>query len=295
MKKNDKFNTMKNVNLRPLWDALLDVYEVFSDICERHGLRYCADAGTALGAVRHGGFIPWDDDIDIQMPRPDYERFVEIVKMELPPGLAWLDRNTCSLYDKAFGKIIVTDSVVLQRVAKAANLLLGEGIFIDIFPLDGYPDGCMERIWRVIQNHLVCFRVKFNMGWRGNPTLKGKIAFVLGGCLLPFNYKIQTERDRVEFYEQRAKRYPFGSTKKCVSIGIAQYSDDKPYEFSFFGTPRKIPFDRAEMFIQENVSGYLTAKFGDYKRLPPVEQRVLKHACVEIVPWRLGPVEEGVK
>ena len=58
----------KKINLRPLWDALIDVYKVFSEICERHGLRYCADTGTALGAVRHHGFIPWDDDMDIQMP-----------------------------------------------------------------------------------------------------------------------------------------------------------------------------------------------------------------------------------
>ena len=282
------------INLRPLWDALLDVYKVFADICERHGLRYCADAGTALGAVRHKGFIPWDDDIDIQMPRPDYDKFVEIAKMELPLGYAWLDRNTCPFYDKGFGKIIVTDASRLHCVSNASKLPLGEGIFIDIFPLDGYPDFWIQRIWRAIQNRLICFRVKYNAGWYGNFTIKGKIAFLVGACLLPFNYKIKTERDRVEFYEKRAKKYVFGTTRKCVSIGIAQYSDDKPYDVSFFGIPKKVPFDSVEMPIQQNADGYLRAKFGNYERLPPIEERTLKHSQTIITLWRLGPTSDDV-
>ncbi|MBQ9693283.1 MAG: LicD family protein [Kiritimatiellae bacterium] len=275
----------QKVNLRPIWDALLEVYKVFVDICERHGLRYCADSGTALGAVRHGGFIPWDDDMDIQMPRPDYEKFIEIAKRELPKGYAWLDREVCPVYDNGFGKVVITDEVRVNRVAQASGCTLGQGLFIDVFPLDGYPNSWIERKWRKVQNILIGFRAKYNAGWNSNITLKGKIAYLIGAVLLPFNYRIHNYREQVEFYEKRAKQYPFGSTKMCVSIGTSQYSDDKPYELEYFGILKKVSFDRVKIPVQENVDGYLRATFGDYMQLPPESARHPTHSNTEIVPW----------
>ena len=279
----------ETVNLRPLWDAILDVYQVFAEICERHGLRYCADTGTALGAVRHHGFIPWDDDMDIQMPRPDYEKFVEIARSELPDGLAWLDRFNCSDYDNGFGKLIVTDRTVVDRVAKESGLGLGQGIFVDVFPMDGYPDSHLARKWRKIQNYLVGSRAEYNEGWNGAKTLKSRIAFLVGAVLFPFNYKIHNYREQVEFYERRARRYPFGSTQLCVSIGCAQYADDKPYPYALFGTPKKVPFDKTSMSVQEHVEDYLKYMFGDYMKLPPVENRRSTHSEAVKAKWRLGP------
>ena len=279
----------KKVNLRPLWDALLDVYRVFSEICERHGLRYCADTGTALGAVRHHGFIPWDDDMDIQMPRPDYEKFVEIAQKEMPVGLTWLDRFNCPTYDNGFGKLIVTDRELVDRVSRESGLGLGQGIFIDIFPLDGYPDSRLVRVWRRMQNHLLGFRAKFNDEWRDCTTLKSKLAWLCGAALYPVNYRIKNYRDQVEFFESRAKRYVFGTTKMCVSIGCAHYADDKPYPFRLFGKLRKIKFDSVEMNVQEHAEEYLKWMFGDYMRLPPVEKRRGTHGNADIVSWRFGP------
>ena len=285
----------KTINLRPLWDALLDVYKVFSEICERHGLRYCADTGTALGAVRHSGFIPWDDDMDVQMPRPDYEKFVEFVQKELPEGLAWLDRFNCPDYDNAFGKVIVTDRALVDRVASESGLKLGQGIFLDVFPMDGYPDSPIARRWRKIQNYLVGFRAKYNEGWDGTKTLKSRIAFLIGAALLPFNYKIHDYREQVEFYERRARRYPFGATQMCVSIGCAQYADDKPYPFALFGQPQKVRFDKGYMMVQERVEEYLKWMFGNYMLLPPPEKRKGAHGNKENVAWRLGPIVEKTK
>lgn len=279
----------KKINLRPLWDALLNVYKVFSEICDGHGLQYCADCGTALGAVRHQGFIPWDDDMDIQMPRPDYEKFVEIAKKELPVGLAWLDHSTCSEYDNGFGKLIVTDREVVDHVSRESGLGLGQGIFVDVFPMDGYPDSVVARIWRAIQNYLVTFSVKYYSGWGKMVTLKSKLSFCIGALIRPFNYDIRNYRDQVEFYERRARKYVFGKTGMCVSIGCAQYYDDKPFPVSFIGETKRMPFDSVEMRVQENVDGYLKWIFGDYLKLPPISRRVGGHGNAEIVKWRLGP------
>ena len=108
--------------LRPLWDAMLEVYKAFAAICDKHGLRYCADCGTALGAVRHGGFIPWDDDMDIQMPRLDYEKFASLAQQELPMGYAWIDRFNCRDYDNGFGKVIGFNSRGIWLTARFRNI-----------------------------------------------------------------------------------------------------------------------------------------------------------------------------
>ena len=277
-------------NLRPLWNAILDVYKIFAGICEQHGLRYCAHSGTALGAVRHGGFIPWDDDMDVQMPRPDYEKFAKIAPEELPSGYAWLDRFNCAEYDNPFGKVIVTDKEVVERVAKDSGLSIGQGIFVDVFPLDGFPDTRVGVLLRRTQNILM--EMGFKMALGGN-TWKAKIARVLGRFLCPGKYRVDSQRRLSDLYDERAKTIPFGSTGMCVSIGAAHYYDDKPFPFKFFGVPRRVPFDDTTMPVHEDVNGYLTCIFGDYMKLPPEDKRIGRHGNYSrIMPWRFGPTNE---
>lgn len=277
-------------NLRPLWDAILEVYKVFAAICERHGLRYCADSGTALGAIRHGGFIPWDDDMDLQMPRQDYEKFVEIAKRELPQGYAWLDQFNCPEYENAFGKVIVTNKAKVDAVARVSGLSLGQGIFVDVFPLDGYPDSAIERLWRRIQNILVAFKSDARIGWKSCKTAKSKIGYVIGVLIGPFVHGAGDRRWQLDFFERRAKRYPFGGTKKCVSIGSARYDDDKPFPYQCWGIPRKVAFDSVEMPVQENADGYLRAYFGEYMEMPSPSERLGTHCDTGNVEWRFGPI-----
>lgn len=271
-------------NLRPLWDANLEVFKVFADICKKYGLRYCADTGTTLGAVRHKGFIPWDDDFDVQMPRPDYERFVDIASGALPPGVAWLDRSNCPTYEQSFGKVIVTDRDKVLRVSEATGLRLGQGIFIDVFPVDGFPDSKLKRAWRSLENR-----------WWELFALFCKIVREAHLVRDPDKQRIRVHRLIARYYEKRAKRYRFGATKLCVSIGLSRAFDDKPYHYKYFGSPREIPFDNTCIYVQENVEGYLTDLFGDYMRLPPPEKRHPGHGLGADMPWKFGPdvIENG--
>jgi lipopolysaccharide cholinephosphotransferase len=278
-------------NLRPIWDAILEVYKVFAAICDRHGLCYCADCGTALGAVRHGGFIPWDDDMDIQMPRPDYEKFVEIAKRELPEGYAWLDRFNCPEYDNPFGKVIVTDRDVVARVSRESGLSIGQGIFVDVFPLDGFPDTRVGVLRRRLQNILMEMGLK--MSDEGTcQTLKAKIIRVLAKLICPRKFRVSSHKEQCDLYEKRAKAIPFGSTSMCVSIGLAHYYDDKPFPFRFFGVPRRIPFEDTMMPVQEDVKGYLTCIFGDFMQLPPEDKRSGTHGNTRMASWRFGPPKD---
>ena len=283
-------NGDKTINLHPLWDALLQVYQVVADICNRHSLRYCASYGTALGAVRHGGFIPWDDDLDIQMPRPDYERFIEIAKKELPSGYAWLDRNNCRDFKYAFGKVIVTDKTVVERVAKEANLNLGFGIFIDIFPVDGFPESKVGILWRRFQNYLVSGRNVFIGGYHSTNTLKAKIAWIIGMCAGFLGVRFSTFQECADFWEYRARKHMFGSTRKCVSIGLSSYKTDCPFPASCWNNLKEIKFENINIWVFQDIHTYLTLHYGDYMKLPPEDKRVQSHAATEIVSWRFGPI-----
>ena len=130
--------------IRPMvkrgWAVEMDVLEVISDICRRHGIRWFTDGGTTLGAVRHGGFIPWDDDIDIAMLRTDYERFLEIAPDELPQG--WRLFNGRQEADPTGGvlRVINTETVCVDpgflEKYHGCPYIMG----VDIFVLDSIPD-----------------------------------------------------------------------------------------------------------------------------------------------------------
>ena len=91
--------------LQQVWDGVFNVYKEFAKICEEHKLRYYVSDGCALGAVRHGGFIPWDDDLDVSMPRADYEEFLLIAESKLPPHLKIVTWRNTSQYNALFAKI----------------------------------------------------------------------------------------------------------------------------------------------------------------------------------------------
>ena len=282
-------NTQNKVNLRPLWDAILEVYKVIADICNRHSLRYCASYGTALGAVRHGGFIPWDDDLDIEMPRPDYELFIEIAKKELPEGYSWLDQYNCDTYENPFGKVIVSNENIVDRVSAESGLSLGYGIFVDIFPVDGYPDTKYGILWRKFENILVEMSLLASVPDKRRLAWRSKIAAFIGSFVYIPYYRIKSHKEQCMFYERRAKKLSFGNSKMCTSIGVGHYYSGKAYPVSFWDNLRSVPFENTQMLVHGQVDAYLTLLYGDYMTLPPEDKRKGTHANTALMPWRLGP------
>ena len=132
--------------MKKVWAKDLELIEVMEDICRRHNIKWYADGGTLLGAVRHKGFIPWDDDIDIQMMREDYDKFLEVCKTELkePYFLQW------AATEKGFQPwhAKLRDDRTLGSTRFETNCFpeWHRGIFIDIFPLDNVPDGKVRYI-----------------------------------------------------------------------------------------------------------------------------------------------------
>ena len=138
------------------WAAQMEVLKEIDRICKKYGIQYFADSGTLLGAVRHKGFIPWDDDIDISMLRDDYQKFASIVRKELPEGWVWLELNDSNgNFDELFGR--VTNSDIYD--SRAERLMQFHGcpyvVGVDIFPIDYVPlVKEEEELWYGISKYL---------------------------------------------------------------------------------------------------------------------------------------------
>ena len=137
---------MKEQSLKKLHQFEVMALDEFDRICKKHGLTYYLIGGTLLGAVRHQGFIPWDDDIDVGMPRKDYNEFIRIAQSELPPQLFLQTINSDPGYDHFFAKLRINNTVFMEEAVKSS--IRHQGIFIDIFPLDGCKGrfGIMKQI-----------------------------------------------------------------------------------------------------------------------------------------------------
>ncbi|MBR2772958.1 MAG: LicD family protein [Kiritimatiellae bacterium] len=242
---------MKEYNLRPLWDELLKVYKVFAAICDKHHLRYYACGGTALGAVRHKGFIPWDDDVDMFMPRCDYARFVEIVQAELPEGFSWQSIENDPDYKLPFGKVWNNDKIMVNEVRRESNLLLEQGVYIDILPLDGIPKDRFRLFlwlaWRSIWRHLPRFLTD-NQGARlRHQRFRSAIDF--------------DSAERVEDSKESAERL-----KRTA------------WTAKTFGEPVWMEFDSVKVPLPHDWDEYLRGMIGsDYMTPPPPEKRVPGH------------------
>lgn len=123
--------------LRKLQLCELEILDEFVRICDMHGLKYFPMGGTLLGAVRHGGFIPWDDDIDVIMPRGDYDRFAELCRSELDSRYFYQSVDTDPHYFLTYAKLRKNGTEFYEERFK--NSLFHKGVFIDIFPLDDCP------------------------------------------------------------------------------------------------------------------------------------------------------------
>lgn len=126
-----------------LWGVLLDILEKTIDLCDRHNLRYYVIFGTLLGAVRHKGFIPWDDDVDIAMPREDYVRFAQIASRELKPPYFFQTTLNEQGYYRYPARVRRSNTTCM--FARESKKRYNQGIFVSIFPLDGVPKAAFAR------------------------------------------------------------------------------------------------------------------------------------------------------
>jgi lipopolysaccharide cholinephosphotransferase len=254
--------------LRALQLAELGILNEFVRLCEAHGLRYYLAYGTLLGAVRHRGFIPWDDDIDVTMPRDDYKRLAQIYASVPPSQFMWQSYMTEPEYPHLFGRVIKTGTVL--RHAASDHLPFQQSIHIDVFPLDGIAN----RPWDALMQRLlvrIC-RIRLGVGLTRRPV---KRLLVQAARVLP-------RRSAVFVIERLSRRYPTAESSRWICIGGPYGHSRQSFSSEWFGPGAAQMFEGRVFVGPAAWDEYLTHLYGDYMSPPPPNDRVSQHRVTDV-------------
>lgn len=251
--------------LEKLHRELYDIYVVFAKICEENNLKFFALGGTLLGAVVHKGFIPWDDDIDVGMPRDDYDKFVNIISKKLPEGYYLHHTVTDSNYWLSFGKVRKKGTVFLEEERK--EIAEHNEMYIDVFPFDyaDSPNSIRDKIyWRIItyiNNYIYCKQT-------GNPVMS------VTSVLLSYVLNLFSIKTLSNFRDGIMRRFGKPDSKFFVDIAGGRRLDNSYFEVKDIFPLKKVNFGAADIVVPANPDKYLLQLYTEkYKIIPPESER----------------------
>lgn len=252
-------------------NRLVAVFDWFHKFCVEHNLRYYMLGGTMLGAVRHQGFIPWDDDIDVGMPRKDYEKFLVLTKNKkygnfVVEGIDTVEND----FFYGYAKIYDTKSTLIEN----NRYRIKRGLFVDVFPLDGvsnekndtdrYVDAIYAR-YNLLVARTCAFRKERK--WYKN-------VFVFVARLIP-NFIIDNKKLMLSIDDMCRQR----DYDDCSIVGnlYGAWGKKEVMEKDIFGNPSIYKFEGIEVYGAEDYERYLTRLYGNWRQLPPKEKQVTHH------------------
>lgn len=244
-----------------IWACEIHILECFISICEKNQLKWFMIAGSLLGAIRHKGFIPWDDDIDVAMPREDYDRFTKIASAYLPDYLFL--QTALSDPGRGIGYAQLRDSrtsaIDLRYVDD--NNRFNQGIFIDVFPMDAVAEKEEDISWQTAK--LMNFNKIYLNAYRPRvTTLKEWIKKIRGRVLLK---RFGLER----VYEEREMAYKSISSNNSKLIGMVSFLYDEPrfqWNKEWFDEVIDVPFEYILVKVPKCYEEILTQTYGDWKQ-----------------------------
>lgn len=261
-------------NIRDLQMVCLDILKEVDRVCEKHNILYWLEGGTMLGAVRHRGFIPWDDDLDIAMFRKDYDRFCEIAPQELKNGYFLQTHETESEYPHHYAKLRKDNTRIDSKPFR--KLKVHQGIFVDIFPVDKISE---NKFFQRVQ----CWKLKWWRLWvlfiEQNFCTRTTEFFLIKPfrktIIRPFSWKKEFFHKQMEKVVQRynKKIQEPAWHSSLTAVASMQWVYKKEWHESFI----EVPFEDMTAKIPGGYDELLTNAYGDYMTPPPKEKQVPSH------------------
>lgn len=260
--------SLRQININECHQILLQIAETFDRICKTHGIPYYMLGGTMLGAVRHTGFIPWDDDMDFGIPRPYFELFLSIAEKELPKELQIVSRQNSPAIKKGFIKVQLRGSRLFETVFGEQEETFYNGIAIDIFPLDGADTFSfsgkrnIQMAFALQRLHEARFcTLDIRQGWKKTLTILLK--------KLPINDdKLADHIDRI------IQKVDYNTSDKSANF-YGHWRQREIIDKTIFGTPVDYKFGNLRLSGVQDYDSYLKSLYGNYMQLPPKEQQLV--------------------
>ena len=256
----------------PLQNKILEIMMYIDEFCKEHGIVYYLMGGSALGAMRHGGFIPWDDDIDIFIPHYDYFRFIECCEKHMDKERFYLQREDTAEQPNFNTKIRMNGTTCIEQ--KGCPASFHQGIFVDIMCLN---NAARTKIGKKVQYYaagMLKAKAQTKKAYKAN-SFKKKIQLMISKMVVWGPFK--------KFLLHIVRKNNKAETPEMAHLfGRAKYSNSF-YPTSDFGTPRVVPFEKTELNVPANVENYLTARYGEkYMQMPDEQTKAIyeSHAAV---------------
>lgn len=260
---------MKEMTLKDIQDVSLRILKTVHGFCVENGIRYSLAYGTLIGAVRHKGFVPWDDDLDIIMPRPDYDRFCSTFRAQ---GYQVVSRQHLKDCFIPFARVCDTVSTCLMTMEPWIRQQGDLGVWIDIFPVDAAPDDrdAFHNLYLKASHH----HAKSIMARRPYRPLTGS---------KPLKYNLNTIKKRIFALFRHSPEYhldamqqiigmtPYGST--CHLAQFAYPAKEEYFDAKVMDGYHLTDFEDSRFYVIDRYDELLRMEYGDYMTLPPLDQQ----------------------
>lgn len=258
-------------SVRDVQMKILDVMKYIDQLCRNNGITYYIMGGTALGAVRHGGFIPWDDDLDIFMTPDQYARFKEVFEKQKSDKFIIQEWRTTEKYLE-YAKVRMNGTTFIEEVYKDRKDM-HHGIYVDIMMLHKVPDNIYIKKLVYYESKFVTLYALSQRNWK--PKTRGQAVVLKTLKILPCKIMAKIAYHRIYKYDDMKDNFMY-----CYWITPAKYRNGL-FDKSFFSDPVDVPFEDTALLGSKKIKEYLTYRYGDYMKLPSEEARkAAVHAMV---------------
>ena len=266
---------MREMTLKDIQNVSLDILKDIHDFCVENDIKYTLFGGTLIGAIRHKGHIPWDDDLDIAFTRPEYEKFVKTYQSKRGYKLFARERQGENVYI-SYARVCEMDKTFVDTSLWPWTDE-EKGVWVDVFPLDGADDDIEKAKLFCIKNQKIwrkgCILRYLRTSYKKLRTSRLKIFWII--CHIFFLHKYTKIWDT---HIALCKTIPFENAKYYSQWAWPGWKMREYYLTSAFSDYQLVPFEDAEFYVMKGYDGALRAKYGDYMELPPIEERTQRHS-----------------